>query len=88
MDEDDSWVLSPLKNNKLNSNSQLDKSKLAKQTKRLNQINVADSNDIDSLVEEELSRGRSEDCSVDDDLEDSVGIAFKPASKHASKTDH
>lgn len=35
----------------------------------------ADANDIDSLVEEELSRGRSEECSVEDEAEDGKGAS-------------
>ena len=47
-----------------------------------------EANDIDSLVEEELSRNQSEDCSVEDDLEDSraTGADGRPllSGKHVS----
>lgn len=71
VDDEDSWVLSPLKNQKLNSNSQLNNKHLNKDFKKFATLKEPEANDIDSLVEEELSRNQSEDCSVEDDLEDS-----------------
>lgn len=71
VDEDDSWILSPMKNQKLNSNSQLNNKHLNKDFKNFSSLKESDVNDIDSLVEEELSRNQSEDCSAEDDLEDS-----------------
>lgn len=88
MDEEDSWVLSPLKNQKLNSNSQLNNKHLNKDFKNFATLKEPEANDIDSLVEEELSRNQSEDCSVEDELEDSraTGVDGRPllSSKHAS----
>lgn len=71
VDEDDSWVLSPLKNQKLNSNSQLNNKHLNRDFKNFATLKEPEANDIDSLVEEELSRNQSEGCSAEDDLEDS-----------------
>lgn len=88
MDDEDSWVLSPLKNQKLNSNSQLNNKHLNKDFKNFATLKEPEANDIDSLVEEELSRNQSEDCSVEDDLEDSraAGADGRPLlpGKHVS----
>lgn len=79
-DDEDSWVLSPLKNQKLNSNSQLNNKKTGKDFKKYATLKEPEANDIDSLVEEELSRNQSEDCSVEDELEDKA-----PGSHNAAK---
>lgn len=85
VDEEDSWVLSPLKNQKLNSNSQLNNKDLNKDFKNFATLKEPEANDIDSLVEEELSRNQSEDCSAEDDLEDGRATGVDGRSLRSSK---
>lgn len=75
-----------MKNQKLGANSQLGPKKMSKDFKNFPKGKGSEANDIDSLVEEELSRGRSEDCSIEDEGEDgrATGPDGKTLSKHGS----
>ena len=59
---------------------------MSKDFKNFAKAKATEANDIDSLVEEELSRGRSEDCSIEDEGEEgrAVGADAKTRSKHGS----